>query len=77
MGDRMKRIAWHIQEQKDTVLKAYTTKRYSVSLYETSSGKYLITYENTHNEPQHSEILSDYNMASYMFDLKIDKLEGN
>jgi hypothetical protein len=73
----MKRFAWNIEVAADKIIKAYTTKRYTVELYETTGNSYIIKYENTYSEAQYSEILNDYNMASYMFELKIDELEGN
>jgi hypothetical protein len=73
----MKRFAWNIDVSADKIIKAVTTKRYAVELYETTGNSYIIKYENTYNEAQYSEILNDYNMAAYMFELKIDELEGN
>jgi hypothetical protein len=61
----------------DKTIKAYNTKRFKVELYETTGNSYIIKYENTYSEAQYSEVLNDYNMASYLFDLKIDELEGN
>lgn len=67
-----------IEIRFDVKIKAYTTRRYTVELYETSNLSYIVKYENhLLGEPHYSELLSDYNMASYMFDLKCEELQGN
>jgi hypothetical protein len=61
----------------DKTIKAIYMKRFSVELSETSSGKYVILYRNSFTEGvNYSEIISDYNTASYLFDLKVQDLDG-
>lgn len=61
----------------DTLIKAIITNRYSVELFETPCNLYGIKYTNFSTERnEYSELTLDYKMASYLFDLKVDELEG-
>lgn len=65
------------KEVQNKLLKSVSKKRYDVGLYEKPTGAYVIVFEDTANETTHaSEIIQDYNMASFMFDLKVQDLEG-
>ena len=57
-------------------IKLIITKRYALSL-ESNGDEYTITYEKSHDMPKTSETINDYNMASHLFDLKYQELEGN
>lgn len=57
-------------------LKLVGTKNFTVELVELDSGMYCVRHEV--DEKMHfSEKITDYNIASYMFDLKLQELEGN
>lgn len=59
-------------------IKAFNNKRFSVELLQASNNVYTIKYENKRlGEPQYSENIYDFNTASFLFDLKIEELEGN
>jgi hypothetical protein len=63
--------------EADKKIKAIETKNFTVELHETSD-KYLIKYENhSYGGAHYSELLNDYAMATYLFDLKVSELEGN
>ncbi len=58
-------------------IKAFSTKNYSIELVEHNSGYYYINYQNHKNVGMlSSEMVVDFKMASYMFDLKHEELEG-
>lgn len=62
----------------DTVIKYYSNKRFGVELSQHSENVYVVRYENLHTgHSQYSENISDYYTASFLFDLKIEELEGN
>jgi hypothetical protein len=62
----------------DKVIKALNTSKYSIELVETPSHMYVVQYEaKRYGERQYSEPVNDYNTASFLFDLKIEELEGN
>lgn len=62
----------------DKLIKALNTSRYTIELFQTPSDSYVIKYRNNKNyATSFSEPMKDYKMASYMFDLKADELDGN
>lgn len=58
------------------LIKSYTSRRYRVELYETPYGKYVVQYDKANDELQHSEDIEDFNLASFMFEMKCTELEG-
>lgn len=58
------------------VLKMINTKRFVVSLWETDAGRYYIEYE-VNERVTMSEPMQDFANATYLFDLKLQELEGN
>ncbi len=62
-------------EQRKTV-KSFYTKMFEVEMIMDENGRYRIRYWTPMAE-NHSEWITDYGTASYMFDLKIAELEGH
>ena len=59
-----------------TTIKSVGNNHFTLELVELDSGMYCVRFEA--NEKMHfSEKILDYNTASYMFDLKLQELEGN
>lgn len=59
------------------LIKSITTNRYSVELIEDIDSQYTVLY--THismPETKVSESINDFYMASYIFDVKVQELEG-
>lgn len=57
-------------------VKMIGTKRFILSLYQTDTDKYQIVLEQ--GDTKHtSENLSDFRIASILFDMKLQELEGN
>ena len=57
-------------------IKAICKARYEVRLVETEAGKYRVCYQV--NEKQTiGELISDYSIASKIFELKLIELEGH
>lgn len=67
-----------MDQLNDKTIKSYFGKRFSVELMETPSGLFIIRYDKAdYMTPQYSEAIKDYNTASYLFELKLDELEGH
>lgn len=62
---------------ENKLIKAVHTPRYSVELFLTPSDFYVINKSTSTTEPKVSEVLKDYNIASYLFDLAAEEFEGN
>lgn len=61
---------------RQRTIKSYMTKTYEVELFQDEYGRYCVRYEvGGHNE--YSEWITDFGTASYIFDLKIQDLEGH
>ena len=61
----------------DILIKALCTKRYKIELFQTPNDAYVIKYENnSYHGVNYSEIINDYKIASELFDMKTDELEG-
>lgn len=61
------------------VIKQITTNKYEIALVEID-GMYCVFYghpEDDTEQYQSSEPVTDYNTASYFFDLKLQDLEGH
>lgn len=56
-------------------IKGIETQRYVIDLYQLDSG-YQIMWA-TLDKAVASEVIKDYNMASYLMDLKLQELEGH
>lgn len=56
-------------------IKSIVTRTYEISLYETFNG-FQIEYTSMRTGDRISEMLKDYNTATYLFDLKVRELEG-
>ncbi len=64
--------------ENDKLIKAISTSKYTVELIETPSSQYIVQFEaKRYGERQYSEPVTDYKTASFLFDLKVDELEGN
>jgi len=62
----------------EKTIKAIYMTRYTVELVEASSGDYVVVHYNGSTQGiNYSEAIKDYNMASYLFDLKVDELSGH
>jgi len=58
-------------------VKEICTNRFEVTLTQIND-KYMIEFVNTRTDARDSsELIADYHMASYLFDLKVDELTGN
>lgn len=57
-------------------IKAIHTKRYEVELVQLDNAYYIAHNTSVLNEPKFSENITDYNTASFLFDLKVEELEG-
>jgi hypothetical protein len=59
------------------VIKSICTDKYEVSLYKDSDDMWVI-YTNKYSDGNSlSENISDFNMASYLFDIKVQEFEGH
>ena len=62
----------------DRVVKGLTTSKFEVELLQDPDGRYYVRYRHLYDrEDQFSEYVTDFSTASYMFDLKIQEMEGN
>ncbi len=59
----------------DRIIKGFSTQKFEVELLQDIDGRYYIRYM-THNNEKFSEFITDFGTASYLFDLKIQELEG-
>lgn len=57
-------------------IKGYCTKMFEVELIQDRYGRYCVRYKTPIKDEQ-SEWMTDYSLASYLFDLKIRDLEGH
>lgn len=63
--------------QRAKVVKSVITNRFEVTLFELASGHYLLAHVSfLVQDPHLSEKMSDYNIASSLFDIKLRELEG-
>lgn len=64
-----------------TIIKAINNGRFEIALIETANGEYRILHtfmnEDKEQDVEKSESIKDYATASYLFDLKLQELEGN
>lgn len=58
------------------VIKKISMSKFDLQIVELPSGQYQIISE-TQTEKQTSEKLSDYGIASFLFDMKLRELEGH
>lgn len=59
-------------------IKAISTRRYEIELVQLDSGHFRISYEGSMtDEPVIGEAIQDYKLASELFDLKVQELEGH
>jgi len=58
------------------MIKSIITTRFEVELFQHPDGAYCIRYR-VRDEDSYSERITDYGMASFMFDLKVADLEGH
>lgn len=64
-------------EDQSKLIKSLATKRYTIQLHRINDS-YVITYENNkYHGINYSEQIKDYKIASELFDMKADELEGN
>lgn len=62
------------------VIKAVATQRYTVELSQAKSGAYYIkvdTYSGDDMESVMSDAITDYKLATHVFDAKLNELEGH
>ncbi len=57
------------------LIKSLTTGKFKVELYETPEG-YQIQFDTNRGDVKQSETINDFNMAAFMFEAKIQELEG-
>jgi hypothetical protein len=61
-------------------IKQISTSKYEIAIIELPDGRYCVFYgrpEDPLDKYTASEEFRDYNIASYMFDIKLQELEGN
>ncbi len=59
-------------------VKHYSNQRFQIAVLEDADNMYCVVHENRDGlEIKRTEPISDYKMASYMFDLKLEELQGN
>lgn len=58
------------------IIKAYISPKFEVAMLQDEDGRYLIRFK-TYAGTEHSEYVTDFSSASYMFDIKLHELEGN
>lgn len=59
-------------------IKSIDTFRYKVDLIETINDTYIIKHESkVYGLPSKSEEIHNFKTASFLFDVKVDELEGN
>ncbi len=59
----------------DMVIKMIETSKYNVKLIEGTDSKYYVRYEDLYTEKvTWTQPISDYNAASYLFDLRLNDL---
>lgn len=60
------------------LIKSITTNKFEIMLCELPNGQYVVCYETTLSEGLiFGEPVSDYNNASFMYDIKLKELEGH
>lgn len=59
-----------------TIVKLIGTQRYEIAILKDQDDMYTVAYETVDKTPQYSEHIVDYNLASFLFDMKRDELEG-
>jgi len=59
-----------------TTVKLIGTQRYEIAILKDQDDMYTIAYETVTQSPQYSEAISDYSLASFLFDMKYNELEG-
>lgn len=57
-----------------TTIKLISTHRYEIGLYEIE-GQYIVAYSSSENAVV-GEPIADFNIASYLFEMKRKELEG-
>ena len=58
-----------------TLVKAIINKKFSISLYQ-NGNKYCVSWLVNRIE-NNSELINDYKTASFLFDMKLQELEGH
>lgn len=59
------------------LIKAFSNKRFRIELYQTPEDQYVIKYDtNSYHGVNYSEMIKDYKIASQLFDMKLDELDG-
>jgi hypothetical protein len=57
-------------------IKKILTRAYNIEMFQDKACRYRICYE-SRGVTRYSEWITDYSTASYMFDLKLQELEGS
>lgn len=66
-----------MQDKKIITVKMIGTRRYEIALIEiVGNGKYMVIFSKE-NENYCSDEISDYNVASSLFDIKLAEIEGH
>lgn len=60
-----------------TTIKSIITKRYEITLLQSNAGLYYVEVIKKDQQPDVSESMDDLNTALFVFDIKIEELEGN
>lgn len=58
-----------------TLIKEVLTKKYQILLSKTPGGNYYISYHSPYEFDAISEAITDYETASFLFDVKLQELE--
>lgn len=59
------------------LIKEISTPKYQIILSQTEDGYYYVSYHNILEFDAISEPIKDYKTAAYLFDLKLQELEGH
>lgn len=58
-------------------IKSISSRNFDISLVQAASGGFRVLYAKGGGEVTMSEPVFDYKMAAYMFDVKLQELEGH
>lgn len=57
-------------------VKALYSEKFDIEMLQDDAGRYCVSYK-TYQGIEHSEWITDFGIASHIFDLKLYELEGN
>lgn len=59
------------------VIKSVNTKRYHLLLLQDANGRYHIRYDDKKKDEVKFAVYTDFALANYFFDIKLQELEGH